>query len=152
MTGPGRTPARPRVVSGAAFFDDADRILLVDPTYKEFWNLPGGGVDAGETPRVACVREVREELGLDVPIGALLVVAWTAEGPDGTLFFVFDGALLPPDRQAAIKLDPGELAGHGFFAPEVARSLLPASRRVLLTELLRARADGLTRYVESDPG
>ncbi|MEE6258034.1 NUDIX hydrolase [Plantactinospora sonchi] len=144
------TPARPRASSGAAIFDHDGRILLVDPTYKEFWNLPGGGVDAGESPRAACRREVREELGLDVRIGSPLLVAWTAEGPDGTLFFVFDGGVLAPDQQAAIVCDPDELAGHGFFPPERARSLLSEPRRALLTEVLRARADGVTRYVESD--
>ncbi|MFI5491771.1 NUDIX domain-containing protein [Actinoplanes sp. NPDC051859] len=56
-------------------FDDADRMLLVDPAYKKFWNLPGGAVDAGESPRAACIREVREELGLFPPIGAPLMTA-----------------------------------------------------------------------------
>ncbi|GIG92144.1 NUDIX domain-containing protein [Plantactinospora endophytica] len=148
MTTPEPVPARPRVSSGAAFFNDDGRILLVDPTYKKFWNLPGGGVDAGETPRAACVREVREELGLDVPVGPLLVVAWTAAGPDGKLYFVFDGGVLPPDRQAAIVLDPGELAEHAFVSPEQARSLLSEPQYTLLAEVLRARAEGATRYVE----
>ncbi|MBF9133191.1 NUDIX hydrolase [Plantactinospora sp. S1510] len=134
--------------SGAVFFDDDDRVLLVDPTYKKYWNLPGGGVDAGETPRAACVREVREELGLDVSIGPLLVVAWTADGPDGKLFFVFDGGVLPPEQRAAIVLDPGELAEYAFLPPERARWRLSEPQWALMVEVLAARADGVTRYVE----
>ncbi|MFC6018245.1 NUDIX domain-containing protein [Plantactinospora solaniradicis] len=148
MTTHEATPARPQVSSGAVFFDDDDRVLLVDPTYKEFWNLPGGGVDADETPRAACVREVREELGLDASIGPLLVVAWTANGPDGKVFFVFDGGVLPPDRRAAIVLDPAELAEYAFVPVERARSLLSEPQWALLAEVLAARADGVTRYVE----
>ncbi|MBE1489373.1 NUDIX hydrolase [Plantactinospora soyae] len=142
-------PARPQVSAGAVFFDDDDRVLLVDPTYKKFWNLPGGAVDVGETPRAACVREVREELGLDPSIGPLLVVAWTANGPDGKLFFVFDGGVLPPDRRAAIVPAPGELAEYAFVPVERARRLLSEPQWILLTEVLAARADGVTRYVES---
>ncbi|MDG4787885.1 NUDIX hydrolase [Micromonospora sp. WMMD1102] len=145
---PDNPPARPRVSSGALFVDDDGRILLVDPTYKAFWNVPGGAVDVGESPRAACRREVREELGLDVAVGALLVVAWTAESPDGRVFFVFDGGTLPPQRRAAIVPAPGELAGYAFVSPARARSLLAEPRRALLAEVLRARAEGLTRYVE----
>ncbi|MGI5213480.1 NUDIX domain-containing protein [Plantactinospora sp. CA-290183] len=150
MTTHENPPARPRVSAGALFVDHDGRVLLVDPTYKRFWNLPGGGVDAGETPRAACRREVGEELGLDTSIGPLLVVAWTVNGPDGKLFFVFDGGVLTPEQQAAIVLDPGELAAHAFVPVERARSLLSEPQWALMTEVLRARTDGVTRYVELD--
>ena len=137
-------PARPRVSSGALFSDDDGRVLLVDPTYKDFWNLPGGGVDAGETPLQACVREVREELGLTPPIGRLLVTAWTP----AKLYFVFDGGVLPADQRAAITLSPGELADHAFVTAEQARPMLSTAQWGLMSEVLRARTDGTTRYVE----
>ncbi len=81
-------PAQPRVSSGAVFFDSDDRLLLVKPTYKDGWNLPGGAVDAGETPREACVREVREELGIEPPVGPLLLTAWTRSSDMGDKVFL----------------------------------------------------------------
>lgn len=39
--------------------DNADRILLVNPTYKEYWDLPGGMVGGNEPPRKAAEREIR---------------------------------------------------------------------------------------------
>ncbi|OJF12400.1 NUDIX domain-containing protein [Couchioplanes caeruleus] len=141
---PETTPERPRVSSGAVFSDDDGRILLVDPTYKHFWNLPGGAVDAGETPRQACIREVREELGLSAPIGALLVAAWTPV----KLYFVFDGGTLTAPQREAIVLSPDELAAHAFVGEEQAKSMLAPALWPLMTEILQARAGGTTRYVE----
>ncbi|KAB8184275.1 NUDIX domain-containing protein [Microbispora catharanthi] len=41
-----------------------DRLLLVFNRYRQCWELPGGLIDPGETPRQAAVRELREESGL----------------------------------------------------------------------------------------
>lgn len=63
---------------GAAvlFTDPAGRVLLVEPTYKDYWEVPGGAVDADESPYDAAMRELKEELGLSVSPGRLLVVDW----------------------------------------------------------------------------
>ncbi|RDI45519.1 NUDIX hydrolase [Falsibacillus pallidus] len=37
------------------------------------WNFPGGGIEAGETPQQACLREVKEETGYDIKINRLLL-------------------------------------------------------------------------------
>jgi ADP-ribose pyrophosphatase YjhB (NUDIX family) len=68
--------ARPRVAAGAMFFDKAGRVLLVKPTYKERWDIPGGYVEPNETPTQACAREIKEELFLSKQVGVLLAVDW----------------------------------------------------------------------------
>jgi 8-oxo-dGTP pyrophosphatase MutT (NUDIX family) len=55
--------ARKRMAATAFFRDDQGRVLLVNPVYKETWDLPGGAVEAEESPHAACRREVAEELG-----------------------------------------------------------------------------------------
>ena len=52
--------------------EDPTRFLMLRPAYlPERWALPGGHVDTGEDALAAVVREVHEELGLEVPIGPL---------------------------------------------------------------------------------
>ena len=52
-------------------FDAEDRVLLCHRRDHDVWNLPGGGLESGETPWDAVKREVREETGLDVKISKL---------------------------------------------------------------------------------
>src|ERR1035438_4690192 len=59
--------ARKRMAAGALCRDRVGRVLLVDPVYRDTWDLPGGAVEAEESPHAACRREVAEELGLDRP-------------------------------------------------------------------------------------
>lgn len=88
--------ARKRMAAGALFRDELGRPLLVDPVYKDTWDLPGGAVEAEESPHAACRREVAEELGLDRTPGRVLAVDWVPsrpKRPEG-LVIVYDGGIL----------------------------------------------------------
>ncbi|HEX4219797.1 MAG TPA: NUDIX hydrolase [Acidimicrobiales bacterium] len=61
--------------AGALLSDQDGRMLVLKPTYKSGWTIPGGMMEAdGETPWEACRREVTEETGLTVETGRLAVV------------------------------------------------------------------------------
>jgi 8-oxo-dGTP diphosphatase len=109
VSDPSETFATPRVAAGALFFDDAGRVLLVHPTYKDTWDIPGGYVERGESPAAACRRELQEELGLDRKPLRLLAVDWApSEGEGDKLLFLFDCGSLGPDADR-ITLDIHEL-------------------------------------------
>ena len=63
-----------RVGAYALLVDEQERILLAlwNEGARPAWTLPGGGVERGETPEQAAVREVREETGYDVEVVRLL--------------------------------------------------------------------------------
>jgi 8-oxo-dGTP pyrophosphatase MutT (NUDIX family) len=136
--------------SGVLVRDAERRVLLVQPTYKPGWEIPGGAVEADESPRDAARREVREELGLDLPVGRLLCLEWQGPEPDRTesVMHVYDGGELPVD--VVLVLPAEELASYAFVPePDLDDHLVPRlARRVRAA--LRALEEG--RLVELERG
>jgi len=70
---PAAPPANSLVVAVAAVvLDDAGRVLMIQRTDNDFWAIPGGAQEIGETTTEAAVREIREETGLDVEVTSLV--------------------------------------------------------------------------------
>lgn len=113
--------------AAAAFITDPDgNVLLVKPTYRDHWAFPGGYVDEGEYPHDACAREIREELGVAVVVGDLLVVDWAPPAglrPRAIISFTFDcGSIAGLDR---LNLPGQELEDVAFFSYQEAERHLP---------------------------
>src|SRR6266851_7877988 len=126
--------ARKRMAAGALCRDREGRVLLVDPVYRDTWDLPGGAVEAEESPQAACRREVAEELGLDRAVGRVLALDWVPsrpERPEG-LIVVYDGGVLAANDIEAIVVQEGEIAGYAFVRrDQVPRRVTPlVARRI----------------------
>ncbi|MFD7630803.1 NUDIX domain-containing protein [Streptomyces sp. NPDC059851] len=145
-------PTRETVAAGVLLFDDEDRVLLVDPTYKAGWEFPGGVVEAGEAPACAGVREVAEELGIELgALAGLLVVDWEppVRPAYGGIRLLFDGGRLDADAAARLRLPGPELRAWRFVTEAEAAELLPPVRYERLRWALRARERGRTLYLEA---
>jgi len=137
----GPAPAIPAipVSAGALIFDQADRLLILNPTYKSGWTIPGGVMEAdGETPWEACQREVREECGIDVRHGQLVCMDFRRPRPGkpGGIRFLFHCGVIADESLAAIVLQAEEISEYRLAAlPEA----LP-----LLREPIRLRVQAAT--------
>lgn len=140
-----------RVAAGALFGDENSRTLLVAPTYKPYWQLPGGVADADESPRAAATRAVRRELGLDVRLGRLLVIDWVPPSPariEGVLF-VYDGGTLTREQAQSVVLPPEELNDWAWCDGDELPARLPEHTLPRVQTAIRARASGATLYLEN---
>jgi 8-oxo-dGTP diphosphatase len=141
--------ATPRVAAGALFLDDAGRVLVVRPNYKDYWDIPGGYVEPGESPRAACFRELKEELGLDILIGGHLVVDWAPIDPEGDkLLFIFDGGTLSAEQLQRVVLQPDELAELRFAEVAILPSLMPDRLWRRLETAIAAKIAAVPAYAE----
>jgi 8-oxo-dGTP diphosphatase len=127
----------PRVpASAGGLIRDAGGLLLIlKPTYKGGWTIPGGQLEeGGESPWEGCRRELSEETGLTVTEGKLVCVDFLrpkANRPGG-LRFVFDCGIVDPVARANIVLQAEEISDYQWVTPNEAQSLLsgPVGRRV----------------------
>ncbi len=123
------------VSAGALIFDEAGRLLILKPTYKSGWTIPGGVMEAdGETPWDACRREVREECGIDVHQGWLACMDFRRPRPGrpGGIRYLFDCGRVDRTALAGIVLQPEEISEYRLAPLPDALGLLrgPIRRRV----------------------
>ena len=129
------------VSAGALIFDRAGGLLILKPTYKSGWTIPGGVMEAdGESPWEACQREVREETGIEVSRGRLAAMDFRRPRPGrpGGIRFLFDCGKVSDKALAGLALQPEEISEARFVRLPEALDLLrgPIRRRV------RAAASG----------
>ncbi|MET9112111.1 NUDIX hydrolase [Streptomyces zhihengii] len=145
-------PTAETVAAGVLLFDEENRVLLVDPTYKPGWEFPGGVVERGEAPARAGVREVAEELGIRLPdVPRLLLLDWEPARPPGFggLRLIFDGGPLPAELARTVRLPGPELRSWRFVSEQEAAGLLPPNRYERLRWALRARERGTVLNLEA---
>ncbi len=134
----------------ALLFNEQNHLLIVKPTYRDGWLLPGGTIEANESPRVACQREVLEEIGLDISISQLLCIDHihaVAERPE-LLVFTFFGKTLSIGEIDCIKLPLDELSEYRFIAVNEIEQYLSPRQVLRLPHTLQAYQQQQIVYLE----
>lgn len=107
-----------------------ERVLLAHRRDIDWWNLPGGGMEIGETVEEATCREVREETGLEVQVERLVGVYSKPQKQEVVLTFrckVIGGELQVTEESRAC----------AFFSPDaLPRNTLPKHRERIVDALL----------------
>lgn len=128
------------LAAGALITDAQGRVLLVKPTYKPGWEIPGGVVEVGESPRDACQRELLEELGYAEPLGRLLVFESKCTPEGDSVMLLFDGGICPDE--ACFRIPEQELEATEFVEPARLREYVRDAKASRLEAGLVARAQG----------
>lgn len=141
---------RKRMAAGVLFRDTRDQVLLVELRYKENWEIPGGAVEADESPWETARRELGEEIGWDAPVGRLLVVDYVRpqDGRPEGVAFVFDGGVLTETDVSRMVLSPTEIFSAGFYPLEEAAGLVKPLLADRLSAAVEAVRDGVTVLCE----
>lgn len=121
----------------AIVIDDEGRILLHRSSDDGLWHTIGGVMDPGEEPADCCVREVREETGLEVVVERLVAVGATpvvryANGDE--MLYVGLTFLCRPIGGTARVADDESLEVR-FFAPDALPELPPHQRHAIAQTL-----------------
>ncbi len=137
--------------AGLLVRDRSGRVLLVEPTYKPNWEIPGGAVEVDESPRECAAREVGEEIGVELTPGRLLVIDYQHPEPERTesIMFVFDGGIVDAARSDQIELAANELRSWRLVAPEELPTLAVPRLRRRIEHALVAVAERQTFYLEN---
>jgi ADP-ribose pyrophosphatase YjhB (NUDIX family) len=78
-----------RAAVAAMIFDEQGRILLFKHTYRKFeWGIPAGGLEYGEQPDKAIVREFFEETGMQIKVEKLLLAESSKEDHNISLIYL----------------------------------------------------------------
>jgi 8-oxo-dGTP diphosphatase len=154
--------------SGALIFDDDRRLLILKPTYKKGWTIPGGIMEAdGETPWEACQREVHEETGLRVEQARLAGVDFRRPRParpdqpgrpgrperPGGMRFLFDCGTVGAAGLGSLRLQEEEIAESRLLPLPEALPLLskPVRRRVRATTRALGRGTAVIYLEDGRP-
>lgn len=144
----------PRKISsaGALIRNGAGEILIVKPSYRnDGWLLPGGSVEDRETPTQAVRREAREELGIDLRIGAPLCIEYLDDesGYPPAVDFLFDGGVISAEEIARIALPEDELSAYAFKPLEEALELICEHLNARTAFAYKALGSGKPIYIEN---
>lgn len=125
--------------------DDYGKVLLLETNYRDDWSLPGGVVEAAESPLDGAVRETQEELGIVVDRHSLSLCAVdyrpVKDGFIDKLYFYFYGGALTQQQIDGIRLQDEEIEQMRFVDLDEAKQLLSRWTYHQVTASLRGQGD-----------
>lgn len=132
--------ARPTTRGALIAIWHKEELLLIRNSYVSYYSVPGGYLKSGETPVMAAVREVAEEVAIQARPGALRVGReekhnWEGKTDEVTIFD------LEVEERPPFRVDGREVIAAGFYTPTQALQLdlFPPLRRHIEERKAKAR-------------
>jgi 8-oxo-dGTP diphosphatase len=128
--------------------NEAREYLLVKHAYDSRWySAPGGGVEAGESPQTAVIRELREELGVEIAVRFLVGIYEVDWGSSTTLVYLFDCEIISGELRIN---QPEEIESFAWFTPEQMPQHVNPLGKYLIEDVMN-EARGVTRSIKIEP-
>lgn len=145
-----RTLPRKPIGAGVIFLNTKGELLIVKPDYRDNWLIPGGSVEADESPLQGAIRETKEEIGIDLASPDLIGVFYKSskDTRPESLQFMFSGGILSDVDIESIKLQEDEILAYKFLPVEEALTLVSQSLRASIPASLEALNKGTVSYTE----
>lgn len=142
---------RKAMSAAALFFNQKGELLILKPTYKDHWGLPGGIGELYETPWRACIREIKEEIGLDIlEKKNLLSVSYSfsKEKEREYIQFIFYGGVLDDKQIKDIKVDGSEISKYQFVKIKEVEKFLSEGTAKRAVKSVQALKDNKIVYID----
>lgn len=145
-----RNLPKKRMGVGVLIFNNKEEVLIVKTSYKDHWSMVGGVVDENESPRSACKREVKEEIGIDLKEVKFLSIDYRPDYKNRgeSLQFIFAGGILNDEEIKNMKLDGKEIINYKFVKFDEALQLLSEKSSSGFTKSFEALKNNLAVYLE----
>lgn len=134
-----KTLAKRHTASGAFIFNEKNQLLILKPSYKDGWNLPGGVTDEFESPYQTIIRECKEEVNLDVKIKDLVLIDYSLKTIDDFehdyIEFYFTVSV---ENLSDIQIDNEEILDYKFVDINQAQKYLAPNYYTRLQAFLNA--------------
>jgi RimJ/RimL family protein N-acetyltransferase/8-oxo-dGTP pyrophosphatase MutT (NUDIX family) len=141
-----------RVIAHIVVRDTSGRVLLCKASYKHDLELPGGVVEPDEDPVTGALRELQEELGVELPLGSVLAIDWLPrwQGWGDAIEILYDGGVHEPDLLDRLQPDGFEILSVGWFRSDELEDVVSPLNQRRLPRLL-AEPDHLHHLRNGDP-
>ena len=147
-----KTLPQKRMAVAALFFNEQGQILILKTSYKKGWTLPGGVVEEDESLSLALIREVKEEVNLDINKFELAALDYCAPKlvkevlNTESLQILFNCGIINKTNELLIKIDHEEIIDYKFCELAEALNLLGIPLRKRLRSYLETKE---TVYLEN---
>ena len=145
----------PKKLVGAAcvLMNEHKDILIMKPSYREGWLLPGGPLNEFESPSHGCIRKTMEEAGLTIEGPQLIGVFHSLRRSDDkrryeSVHFIFYGGILDENARQEITIESKSFESYKFVTREDAVSMLSFPLNERVKQSLAAMDKGTIAYAE----
>lgn len=140
-----------RMAAGVLIFNKKKEVLILKPSYKDHWTIPGGVIEKNESPMQGCARETNEEIGIKIKKLKLVCLDYTSSKnhKGDSIQFIFTCPTISERMIHEIKIDGKEVIDLEFTNIKSALKKLSEHLAIRIKEAINALNKNKVVYLEN---